>query len=195
MNLLLDKLPEYINVDNQKHVIRTNFREWMKFELVMLNGSTDEEKSKILSHMIYDVIPENTESAVDEIINFYQCGKISKNNNAKYSASHKRVYDYEIDQYLIYTAFLRYYKIDLNVIDYMHWWTFRQLFLELPDESKMKKVMMYRSIVINSSMSTEQKKFYAEMKRTYALPTKGDAKKKAVGFGAILAGGMKTKEP
>lgn len=195
MNLLLDKLPEYINVDNQKHVIITNFREWMKFELVMLNGSTDEEKSKILSHMIYDVIPENTESAVDEIINFYQCGKISKNNNAKYSASHKRVYDYEIDQYLIYTAFLRYYKIDLNVIDYMHWWTFRQLFLELPDESKMKKVMMYRSIVINSSMSTEQKKFYAEMKRTYALPTKGDAKKKAVGFGAILAGGMKTKEP
>lgn len=195
MNLLLDKLPEYINVDNQKHVIRTNFREWMKFELVMLNGSTDEEKSKILSHMIYDVIPENTECAVDEIINFYQCGKISKNNNTKNSASHKRVYDYEIDQYLIYTAFLRYYKIDLNVIDYMHWWTFRQLFLELPDESKMKKVMMYRSIVINSSMSTEQKKFYAEMKRTYALPTKGDAKKKAVGFGAILAGGMKTKEP
>lgn len=194
MNLLLDELPAKISVNEREYSIRTNFRDWINFEITLLGDSSETEKSKLLNYILYGIVPEDIERTIHEIIKFYQCGETNK-SVANRSVSQKRIYDYKQDQFLIYTAFIQYYKINLNVIKFMHWWTFRQLFLELPDESKMKKVMMYRSININSSMSPEQKKFYAEMKRTYALPTKGDAKKKAVGFGTILAGGMKTKEP
>lgn len=193
MNLLLDKLPEHITVNNQKHAIKTSFRDWINFEIIMLNKSTNEEKSNLLNAMLYENIPEDVEGAVSELIKFYQCGETGK-GNATGKRSQTRIYDYEIDQYLIYTGFMQYYHIDLNNLEYMHWWIYRQLFLELPDESKMKKVMMYRSVSINSSMSPEQKKFYAEMKRAYTLPAIGDVKKKAIGFGAILAGGMKIKK-
>lgn len=90
---------------------------------------------------------------------------------------------------MIYTAFLSYYQIDLNSIEYLHWWKFKQLFYELPDEAKIKKVMMYRMINLSSTMSKEQRQFYADMKSIYQLHNKSE-KEKARSFGSILAGGM-----
>lgn len=99
------------------------------------------------------------------------------------------MYDFEFDQFLIYTAFKQYYQIDLATTN-LHWWAFRSMFLELPDECKMKKVMMYRSIKLSSNMTKEQRSFYAEMKVIYALPDGRTKEEKARSIGAVLAGGM-----
>lgn len=188
-NLLLDKLPDRLVIDDQEYLIKTNFRDWIKFENVMLNPqSSDIEKATTIERIFID-IPQNINTAIEKLIDFYQCGGVKK--RGKNAISTKRIYDYEYDQFPIYTGFLQYYKIDLNTIEYMHWWTFRQLFLELPDESKIKKIMMYRSIKIDSKMSKEQRRFYAEMKSVYALPDNRSKEQKAVSFGAILANGMK----
>lgn len=193
MNLLLDKLPDSITVGEVRYPIKTNFRDWIKFESVMLADSDQKDKIQIMLDIMNGVFPDDIKGLLDAIIHFYQCGNSVETKKSGHSAT-KRVYDYKKDQFLIYIAFLQFYQIDLNEIEYMHWWKFRQLFLELPDESKIKKVMMYRSITINSKMSPEQKKYYAEMKRIYALPTE-NAEIKARSFGAILAGGMHIKEP
>lgn len=193
MNLLLDKLPDSVTVSGIRYPIKTNFRDWIKFESTILAESDQKDKIQVMINIMNGVFPEDIGGALEAIIRFYQCGYSVEEKKSGHSTA-KRIYDYERDQFLIYTAFLQFYQIDLNRIEYMHWWQFRQLFLELPDESKMKKVMMYRSITINSKMSPEQKKYYAEMKRIYALPS-GSSEFKARSFGSILAGGMHIKEP
>lgn len=192
MNLLLDKLPDRLNINGRGYQIKTNFRDWIKFENVMLNQKASDMDKVIMIDSIFIDKPLSLNQAIEALIKFYQCDE-QKKSKGKKSLSTKRIYDYEFDQFLIYTAFLQFYKIDLNQIEYMHWWTFRQLFLELPEESKIKKVMMYRSIHINSKMSKEQRRFYAEMKSIYALPDDRTEKQKAVSFGSILAGGMNIK--
>lgn len=192
MNLLLDKLPVSLTIDNHIFAIKTNFRDWIRFETVMLNvESTNQERALLLSEILIDV-PSDINKAIEQLIWFYQCGKNEEGKKGKSSA--KKVYDYEVDQFLIHTAFIQYYKIDLNEIEYLHWWNFRQMFLELPDDSKVKKAMMYRTVNINQKMSKEQRQFYAEMKRLYALPDHRTEKQKANSIGSILAQGMKVRK-
>ena len=58
----------------------------------------------------------------------------------------------------------------------------------------MKKVMLYRSVSINGNMTKEQRKYYAEMKRIYALPDDQTVISKANRFANVLANGMKLPE-
>ena len=191
MNLLLDKTPDHIIVSGQAVPLKTNFRDWVNFEVVMMGKADNAEKTKCILDITYNRYVDVPEF-IDQILWFYRCGVLAESNHK--SICNKRIYDFEKDQYMIYTAFRQYYSIDLTTAD-LHWWIFKQLFLELPEESKMKKVMMYRSISITSSMTKEQRKYYAEMKRVYALPDGRSAEQKAKSYGAILAGGMRIKEP
>ena len=58
----------------------------------------------------------------------------------------------------------------------------------------MKKAMLYRSVSINGNMTKEQRRYYAEMKRIYALPDNQNAVKKANRYASILAKGMTKPE-
>lgn len=195
MNILLHKLPNVVSIDNIDYVIHTDFRIGIQFEILMANHKIlDSDKIMQALKMFYLVIPRNIGSAIDQILWFYNCGLQTNETNNKSSSSQAPVFSYEQDQYMIYTAFLSYYHIDLNSIEYLHWWKFKQLLNELPNEAKLKKVMMYRMIKINSNMSKEQKQFYAEMKSIYKLADGRTEKQKANTFASILAGGMYLKD-
>lgn len=190
MNLLLDDAPDHITVCGQVIPIKTDFRTWIRFENTMLEDCGNEERFKAIldvTNGMYSDIPE----FMDQVLWFYRCGI---NQTGKGTGRAKRVYDFEDDQYMIYTAFRQYYNIDLSTAQ-LHWWIFKQLFLELPEDSNIKKVMMYRSIRVTATMSPEQRRYYAEMKRIYALPDNRTAEQKAAGFATLLAGGMNIKEP
>lgn len=188
MNLLIDELPEQIVVNDKSIPLKTDYRSWVKFENSMTGN--DEFLQSIID--ITNGIYIDSDEFFKQILQFYQCGFTNDDKISKTKSTSQAVYDFEKDQYMIYTAFRQYYGIDLTM-EQLHWWVFKQLFLELPDDSKIKKVMMYRSIRITSSMSKEQRQYYAEMKRLYALPDGKSVEQKAKGFGAILASGMKTK--
>lgn len=191
MNLLLDDVPDHITVCGQTIPIKTDFRVWIRFENMLLGDSSKEDQFKGILNVVNGLYIDTPEF-IDSVLWFYQCGVID--SPYKSVGESKRVYDFEKDQYMIYTAFRQYYNIDL-VKEKLHWWIFKQLFLELPDDSNIKKVMMYRSVKITSAMSPEQKKYYAEMKRIYALSDNRSKEQRAASFGSILAGGMNIKGP
>ncbi|MGX8834932.1 bacteriophage Gp15 family protein [Amedibacillus sp. YH-ame6] len=192
MNILLNRFPDKVSIQEVDYVIHTDFRIGIQFEMMMLQSSlSDMDKIVQSLALYYPIYPQDIMKAMEQVLWFYNCGESFKNNeNKKSSGSNEQIFSYEQDQYMIYTAFLLYYQIDLNEIEYLHWWKFKQLFNELPDEAKIKKVMMYRSIHINSNMSKEQKQFYADMKSIYRLKNTQNEKNKANNFGAILANGM-----
>ena len=171
-NLILDRLP---NRSPNNFEIRTDFRESIKFELLMQDRRIEEEKKIILAINLYFRNPrikngEDLKRLADDIIWFYSCGKTQENNWVQASDNRKKqIYSYEFDAEYIYSAFMEEYKIDLNK-QYLHWWKFKALFRSLNEDVLFSKIMKYRTTDLNKIKDKETKKFYKKMKKIYALP-------------------------
>ena len=120
--------------------------------------------------------------AVKALLWFYQAGKKQKTPKRRANVEGEepdetaeddhveRIYSFEYDDDYIYSAFLSQYRIDLQDIEYLHWWKFRAMFRALDEDCQFCKIMSYRSIKINNDMTKSQKAFYRRMKSVHALP-------------------------
>lgn len=181
MNILIDKLPQ--KIDNIE--INTDFRNWMLFELILQDKELNEQEQflEIINVTLKDgikVISNLTKNELKNVINnllwFYTCDRYKNEKNNKifdlkqdFKTKSKAIYSFEYDADYIFSSFYECYKIDLTKTK-MHWWKFKTLFANLSDNCIFSKIMQYRSIEINSKMSKEERKFYLEKKRIYALP-------------------------
>lgn len=189
MNMLIDLLPEYVELGGAEYPINTDFRTSILFELMMEDEAVPDDKKVIQAVKLY--YPELPPApllgeAVNALLWFYRAGKEEKTTKPKASANsdeesdnnaddafdgmEKRIYSFEHDDDYIYSAFLSQYRIDLQDIDYLHWWKFRAMFRALDEDCQFCKIMGYRSIKINNKMTKEQKAFYRHMKAVHALP-------------------------
>ena len=173
-NLILDKLP---NFTPNGFKIRTDFRESIKFELLMQDEKINEtDKVKLaLNLYFYDIDIKNTEQlkkAINDMLWFYKCGKEEQEEKTSQKASGgytKRIYSYEFDAEYIFSAFMEQYKIDLNK-EHLHWWKFKSLFNSLNEEVLFSKIMSYRAIDLSKIKDKDMKKYYKKMKKLYVLP-------------------------
>ena len=84
----------------------------------------------------------------------------------------KKVMDYTKDAELIYASFFASYKIDLfEMHGKLHWKKFQALLTHLPDDSKFKEVVGYRTMKIPSAnkVTKEYRDHVIRMKQLYAL--------------------------
>ena len=176
MNLLVDVVPYNIKIGKTEYKIRTDFRIWIMFEQLLLDESIDDSaKSQLAFNMIFcDEKPCESEETIEEIIKFYRCNKSENkyNRSEKHTSDIQYIYDYDIDDEYIYTAFLQQYNINLQT-DNLHWWEFKALFKSLSDSCKIVEIMGYRAIEIES-VPKSQRPFYRKMKKIYALPLSAD---------------------
>ncbi|HBH3265144.1 TPA: bacteriophage Gp15 family protein [Clostridioides difficile] len=175
MNMLVDILPESVEIDGKEYKINTDFRISILFEMLIQDNSiSDEEKGENALLLYYPVIPANTTMAIDKIIWFYSCGKKENNVDDGYQggagSSKSQIYSYDYDDEYIYSAFLGQYGIDLQDIEKLHWWKFKALFKSLKEDTEIVKIMGYRAMDINGDMPKAQKDFYRKMKKIHAIP-------------------------
>lgn len=198
MNLLIDLLPEAVEVDGSIYAINTDFRIGIMFEQLMSDSSfTDLEKIKLALSLYYEKIPDNLIEAIKKIQWFYSGGKevaltedevnAVKNTTETNVNKEEQIFSYEHDDIYIYSAFLGQYGIDLQDVKQLHWWKFRALMSALNEDSLFSKIMGYRSIKIESDMSDSDKKFYKKMKKIYALPDMRSKEEKELDFHNSLA--------
>lgn len=170
MNILVDKLP----TDYEGLKINTNFRSFILFELLMQDREVKkEDKVALALELFYDEFPQDISKAFDGILWFYTRGKKikqTKNEENKQKNDKKKIYSYEHDADLIYTAFLDQYSIDLNDIDYLHWFKFKAMFEGLKAENKICEIMGYRAVDVGKIKDKEEKKRYKKLQREWALP-------------------------
>lgn len=187
-NILLDKLPQFAKNGLK---IRTDFRESIKFELLMQNNKIKEEDKVYCALNLYyydlDKI-RDVKQAVDDILWFYRCGKEEnlEEDVSEKSEKNKQIYSYEFDDEYIYSSFLEYYGIDLNSIKYLHWWKFKALFNGLGEKTKIVEIMGYRSMNISKIKDKEMRKHYRKMQQIYALPDMRSEKEKEQDFANSL---------
>lgn len=171
-NIILDVLPETVEIDGAEYRINSDFRISILFELLMQDDEVGKRQKLIHGlKLYYPEIPHNVTMAVDKMIWFYRCGKeTERGGHRSGSGRAKQIYSFEYDDDYIYAAFLEQYGIDLQDIEELHWWKFRALFRGLSEDTEFVKIMGYRSVKINSKMSKEQREFYKKMQSIHALP-------------------------
>ena len=129
MNILLDLLPETVEIGDVEYPINTDFRISILFELMMQDSSlSDKEKMREAIRLYYPEIPHDLEEAVEKLIWFYRCGKVEKakknaaSQEEEEDTQERRVYSFEYDDRYIYAAFLSDYGIYLQDAEDLHWW-------------------------------------------------------------------------
>lgn len=168
MNILIDKLPDYIEVNGNQFPIKTDFRHWIKFTQIMLENKPEFQKIADIYCELFCKLPK---APLTDVLNAIMCfysplqnvNLQGKNNNTQ------RQYDYDVDAELIYSAFQQQYEIDLTVAN-LHWWQFKALLNNLNDATQFIKVVGYRSIDLSKLKDKEQRKYYSKMKHIYKLP-------------------------
>lgn len=171
MNLLLESLPGFVVSQGKKYPVHSDFRAGIRFSILLRDSSRsppEKLREAVLSSYVRKIPQKNP---LEPLLSFY-----IPQNDGQAPASQKEakeaadpVCDFERDASHLYAAFLEQYGLDLSTAS-LHWWKFLALLHDLSDTTHFGKIMGYRAAEIPSSMPEEQRKFYQEMKRVYALP-------------------------
>lgn len=175
MNILIDVLPTTIEIDGVEYEINSNFRTLILLNLLLCDPEmSNRDKATQSLILFYPVIPIDTKEAIKKLGWFNRCGKeiqykSSKKKSANRDKEEKRILDYEKDSDLIYSAFMSQYNIDLQDIEYLHWWKFQSLLNGLKDDNKLCEIMGYRRKDLSEIKDKEERNFYKEMQELYSL--------------------------
>lgn len=196
-NILIDELPQTVTIDNKEFPISTNFRTFILFEMLLSDNSLSDRRrmEEMINLFFVEETPERiTEEVINSIIDFYRCGKqeTRKQKAVRRTVKNKKkVYDFECDDAYIYAAFVSAYNIDLNEIDYLHWWKFKALFNGLPSDCEFVKIMGYRATDTTAIKDNKERNRILKLQALYALPEHLTVEEKAARIGAVLGGGIK----
>ena len=128
---------------------------------------------------------------------FYAGGKRWREKRAgavEGAAEVQRIYSFEHDDDYIYSAFLTQYHIDLQDIEYLHWWKFKAMFDALRPDCLFSKIVEWRSTDLTQVKDPKEKKFIQEMKQVYRLRKSVDEQEKLdLIADALMSGGDLSK--
>lgn len=181
-NILIDLLPNEVEIDNEVYEINSDFRTSILFEMLNQDAEfSNEEKIFQALQLYYPIIPNDVNQAIDKILWFYRCGKgeeYKKTESVHSKSSSIKIYDFDYDAEYIYSAFLSQYNIDLQDVDDLHWWKFKSMFNSLKSDNKIVEIMGYRSIKLNSIKDEEQRRHYKNLQKLYELPNNKNEREK-----------------
>lgn len=193
MNLLLDILPETEIIGGREYYIDCNFRTCIIFEKVLQSNESSQDKVYDMIDLFFpDKKPRDIKAATDSILKLYCCGEQNprhqQQKNGNVLLKNQMIYDYEYDAPYIYGAFLTQYRVDLNDIEFLHWWKFQAMFRSLEDHNKIVKIMGYRGANLGEIKNKSERERIAKMKQIYALPQNLSFEDKVAMAGAAFGG-------
>lgn len=169
MNVLTDKFPTKIKVNNKILKINSDFRNCIKIIQAFEDDDLfDEEKYLILIKTLYidEVDTEDIEEAIIKGIKFLDLGEENNDND---SSASKRLYSFIKDDNYIYTGIRQSHNIDLNSIEYLHWWNFVYLFLDIGQDCMFNQLIYYRQRKNEGKLTKDEKKVYISMRKILDL--------------------------
>lgn len=156
MNIILEQLPQSVMIDGAAVTINTDFRICLKIIQALEDDNLMEhEKLTVLMVLLYPEPPENTALALSQGLKFLNLGK--ETDAAK--LNQPLVYSLEKDSGYIFTAFISSFNIDLNDIEYLHWWKFRSLFADLGKDCFFNTLVSLRSRQQFGKLTDSEKDF------------------------------------
>ncbi len=170
-------LPITVTIDNTEYPINRKGDYRMVLDVIsVLNDDSLNKKEKAYTAMciFYDFnIPQNAQKAMDEIINFINCGD-SEDEEQK----EPPIMDWEQDFSLLISPINRTLGQEIRAMRYLHWWTFISAYMEIGDCMFKTVVDIRRKKRKNKKLDTGEREFYAKNKRKVDLKVKFDDEEK-----------------
>lgn len=183
IHLLLDALPEHIEVDGRRYSVLTDFRDWIQFADMLADRSLLPEERAVAALMwVSDPPAQVTASLVKALLAFYRADGLkppTEDDNDEEddeedvedeTQDRPPVFDWRVDAAYIVGDFRRYYGIDLLTVEYLHWWEFRALFEALPEDSQCMKRIGSRSCDLSKITNKAERQRIAAIQRQIRLP-------------------------
>lgn len=192
MNILIDRNPTSVYIDDVEYPINHDHRTSILFEMAIKDPELSEmEKLSVALNLYYDNIPKDIEKAWENIIWFYTLGEMDnkekdKEGGQESNSFKEEIYSFEHDGDYIFSSFLTSYNIDLSEED-LHWWKFMKLFNTLPEDTIIKKIIEIRNTKISSKMSKEERDKWRRLKDIYKLPEKENIDDDGHNFGEAIS--------
>ena len=164
MNVLVNKFPTKTVIDGKEYNLCTDFRVCLKIILAFEDKELlDADKIEVLLENLYgaDNIPVNLEKAVEKAVLFLDCGEVDE-GKATGETGYK-LYSFSQDAKYIYSAIKQTHGIDLENIEYLHWWKFVYLFLDLNPECFFCKMLDLRNKKKKGKLSKEEQAIYLKL--------------------------------
>lgn len=178
MNLFYEEYPKVLEVHGEFYPIITDFGEYIRL-LDMLKCKELNEIQRIMilgKYFLTDISID--QEAIHALTGFVTMDLKEKENNSdseeegegQEETEKKNLFSYEIDYPYILSGFLRDYGIDLETVEYLHWWKFRMLFNGLSDDTEIKQRIMYRGINLSDIKDRDERKRILNIQRSIQLP-------------------------
>jgi len=167
MNILTDRFPTKIKIKNKILNINSDFRNCIKIiEAFEDEELSLEEKCLILIKRLYtdEVNSDEIEEAYKKGIKFLDLGEENKSVN-----QNKRIYAFQKDSNYIYTGIRQSHNIDLNSIEYLHWWNFVYLFMDMGQDCMFNQIIYYRKKKNEGKLTKDERKLYLSMRKILDL--------------------------
>lgn len=195
MNLLVDRLPEAVEIDGQEYDINADFRACLRTILAFEDDElTDIEKQLVLLQNLYPVIPEDKLKALQQGVKFLNGGEGEREGEIE---THLRLYSFEQDAGYIFAAFRQTHGIDLETVQ-LHWWKFLALFMDLGSETTFCGLVSLRKRIKTGKASKEEIRAYRDMREVIDLKEPDrrtpEEKEKEAEFMRLVEEGMRRRE-
>lgn len=153
MNILIDDLPEALEVGGRAYPINTDFRSCLRTIMACEDKNlTGHEKAIVILTNLYPEIPDDFTAALEQALLFLDGGK----NQQEPEERQPRVYSFAKDANFIFAAFRQTHRVDLQVDD-MHWWKFIALFMDVGSETTFSQLTSLRKRV-KTGKATKQER-------------------------------------
>lgn len=172
--LLYEEPPTSVLVNGEGYSIITDFREWIRLiDLVESNDIDNQSKSRLILEWYNKEKPCDEAGAIKALTYFLK-GEYSEDDTGtdtgEQTSNPVPVFSYSYDAEVIYSDFMKVYGIDLLDVEYMHWWKFKALLSNLPEDSKFKERIYYRTINLAEIEDEKERDRIAKIKRRISLP-------------------------
>lgn len=169
MNILIEDLPQFIEIHDQEYPINCDFKTCLKIILAFEDEElTSYEKQIVMLECLYQETPENTQLAIDNAVWFLNGGQDAGEDegDGEYSP---RLYSFSKDANFIYAAFRQTHNIDLHK-ETLHWWQFLALFMDLGADTTFSNLVSLRKRVKNGKATKEEIKAALKMGDLFDVP-------------------------
>lgn len=177
MNFFYEDLPRTVHVHGEEIPIITDFREYIRLlDMLKCEELNAMQKLTLLTqYFLYEIeVDKEAISALTEFVvmdfDSWQKGNEEDGIEPDRHGSNKNLYSYEMDYPFILSGFMRDYRIDLESVEYLHWWKFRMLFDGLSEDTEIKQRIMYRSIDLSDIKDKDERKRISRIQRRIQLP-------------------------
>lgn len=173
MSVLTKRFPKNLYINGVECPINADFRTVLRcYEIQGKKKELSEEDLIAILRKFYKKQRSFDEEHVNQMFWFFSCGREKKKKSFPRKIAginNKQPFDFEEDADLIYAGFLQQYGIDLQEVD-MHWWKFMILLENLGTDTRLSRIMEYRTIdTASKHLSKDQRKYYQAMQRYYGL--------------------------